>query len=367
MTVLNCPGFENLEPVPPASPSLLSRQERERLVERAFRGLYRWYVSHSQTARNWNPDRSFPWTALRKDHSENLRTILQGFYAVEQFAPDYVVELTRLTRRSYGRSHFQMRWGAEEEKHSDLWRNALLFSGHRTPEWIEQYTMELRERAWQPPWDDPVRMLMYTVLQERATQINYLNTAVIARGENPWPALANDADPVLAKVAAVIAADEAAHYDFFLEGARLYLYYFPEETLTALVDVLRHFAMPSMDLISDYGAFVRELYDGEVYGKRQYARDVVRPALDKLGVVNLRRVEAGIRRTHTPPEPSDEVGKSVGAGVGFSVLESAVRRLFTRLGQYEEESGLAAIDPTTFVRHSWSTATATPAPPSGSH
>jgi acyl-[acyl-carrier-protein] desaturase len=196
-------------------------------------------------------------------------------------------------------------------------------------------------------------MLLYTVLQERATQVNYLNTAAIARGENPCPAFANDADPVLAKVAAVIAADEAAHYDFFLEGARLYLYYFPEESLTALVDVLRHFAMPSMDLIPDYGAFVRELYAGEVYGKRQYARDVVRPALDKLGVVNLRRVEAGIRRSGTPPDESAAVGTGVGEGVEFGVLESAVRRLFSRLALYEMESGLAAVDPTVFAESPW--------------
>jgi acyl-[acyl-carrier-protein] desaturase len=369
MTGLKCPPFESVEPTPAVSPALLSRQERERILERGFRGLYRWYVSRSQAARNWNADRSFNWAALRQDHSVNLRTILQGFYAVEQFAPDYTVELTRLTRRSYGRSHFQMRWGAEEEKHADLWRNALLFSGHRSPAWLEQYTLELRERAWQAPWDDPLRMLLYTVFQERATQVTYLNTAAIARGANPWPAFANDADSVLAKAAAVIAADEAAHYDFFLEGARLYLYYFPEETLTALADVLRHFAMPAMALIPDYGAFVRELYDGEVYGKRQYARDVVRPALNKLGVVNLRRVEAGIRRGRTPPGGAQPAGadaspqsgqsetgaNSVGHSVEFPVLESAVRRLFIRLAESEAKSGLAAVDPTTFVRHSWST------------
>src|SRR5262249_23668969 len=215
--------------------------------------------------------------------SPGLRAILQGFYAVEQFAPDYTAELTRLTRRSYGRAHFQMRWGMEEEKHADLWRNALLFSGHRTAAWLDDYTAALRERAWRAPWDDPLRMLLYTVLQERATQVNYLNTAAIARGGCARPEFAGDADPVLYRAATVIAADEAAHYGFFLEGARMYLYYFPDDTLEALSDVLRHFAMPAMDLVPDHDAFVKELYAGEVYGRRQFARDVVRPALGKLG------------------------------------------------------------------------------------
>ena len=41
---------------------------------------------------------------------------------------------------------------------------------------------------------------------------------------------------------------------------------FPEDTLEALADVLRHFAMPAMDLIPNYGAFVSELLGGAVYG-----------------------------------------------------------------------------------------------------
>jgi acyl-[acyl-carrier-protein] desaturase len=353
MTIPACPSFAQVEARPNTTPALLSRAERQRILQRGFRGLYRWYVSRSQAARNWNADRSFAWPTLRKDHSAPLRAILQGFYAVEQFAPDYTAELTRLTRSNYGRSHFQLRWGMEEEKHADLWRNALLFSGHRTPAWVESYTAELRERAWQAPWDDGLRMLLYTVLQERATQVNYLNLAATARGANPRPPFTDDADPVLAKAATVIAADEAAHYDFFLEGARMYLYYFPEDTLAALSDVLRQFAMPAMDLIPDYGAFVEALYAGAIYGNRQYARDVVRSALGKLGIANFRRVEAGIRRSRSAPEANQEVQTSVGHGVEFPVLESAVRRLFARIGHYEAETGLADTDPTLFGRNSW--------------
>ncbi|MGX9080461.1 hypothetical protein ACWTQY_31910, partial [Klebsiella pneumoniae] len=38
---------------------LLSRDEKDRLIERGFLGLYRWYVQRSQELRNWNPDLSF--------------------------------------------------------------------------------------------------------------------------------------------------------------------------------------------------------------------------------------------------------------------------------------------------------------------
>lgn len=110
----------------------LFRQDKERQLQRAFYGLYRWYVDRSQTQRNWSADRSFDWRLLRRNHSPELVRIVEGFYAVEQYVPDYTSELTRLARGNYGRAHFQLRWGAEEEKHADLWRNTLLFSRART-------------------------------------------------------------------------------------------------------------------------------------------------------------------------------------------------------------------------------------------
>ncbi|HXI25207.1 MAG TPA: hypothetical protein VNG71_15190, partial [Pyrinomonadaceae bacterium] len=68
---------------PPVSPlGLLSRDEKDRLVERGVVGLYRWYLARSQATRNWNPDKSFNWRAFRTDHSPELNHVLEGFYAV---------------------------------------------------------------------------------------------------------------------------------------------------------------------------------------------------------------------------------------------------------------------------------------------
>ena len=61
---------------------LLSRQEKDRLIERGVHGLYRWYTTRSQSKRNWHPDGSFDWRNLRTDHSPELNTLVEGFYAV---------------------------------------------------------------------------------------------------------------------------------------------------------------------------------------------------------------------------------------------------------------------------------------------
>ena len=60
-------------------------------------------------------------------------------------------------------------------------------------------------------------MIFYTVIQERATQVNYVHMALIAAGESGKEIFASDTDPVLERVARTIAIDEAAHYNFFNE------------------------------------------------------------------------------------------------------------------------------------------------------
>lgn len=340
---------------PTFAPGLLSRAEKDRLIGRAFHGLYRWYTDRSQTKRNWNPDRSFDWRSFGQGHSPELIAIVEGFYAVEQYAPDYTSELIRLTRADYGRSHFQMRWGAEEERHADLWRNMLLFSRRRTPQEIEQYSDDLRASVWTLPFDSAIHNLLYTVLQERATQLNYVNLGKVGRGESDKPQFATDADPLLTEACKVIAVDEAAHYNFFLEGARLFLYYYPEETLSALVDVLRGFIMPASKIIPNYDAFVKTLYDGGIFGAKAYARDVLPTALANLGIDSYREVERGIRRTRRVPDLEGRMrdtaifDASTVGGVRFSIVEDAVRRLFERIGRYEDEMGLTEINPTHFV------------------
>lgn len=344
--------IRELEEQRPKTPvGLLSREECQRLMERSHLGLYRWYLSVSQTKRNWSPDSDFEWGSIRTDHSEAMRTIIEGFYAVEQYVPDYTSKSIAMTRRLHGRNHFQIRWGSEEEKHSDLWYNALLFTRARSPEWVAEYQYLLRGTEWQLPWDDPLHLVCYTVIQERATQVNYLNTAVAAKGGSTNPELANDEDPVLFRVAQTIAVDEAAHYNFFLEVLRLYLYYFPTRTLEALNDVLKQFAMPANQYIPNFDRFYDAIYRTGIYSAREYARDVVQTALQNIGVAGRKALEAGIKRSRSVPNPDGEMRETsfFFDGFDYHAVESAIRRLITRVSDYEKTIGFDKIDPIKFV------------------
>ena len=351
MTILDTQFLRELdEQHPHTAPGLLSKQEKDTQIERAFLGLYRWYVARSQKTRNWNPDLDFDWRAFRTDHSAKLNTILEGFFAVEQYVPDYVLTLLQVIRQSHGRSHFHIRWGSEEEKHAELWENSLLFSRFRTPQWITEYKETLRQKAWELPWDNPMHMIFYTVIQERATQVNYLNTGLIAAGKSDNPEFANDADPVLVRAAQIIAVDEAAHYNFFLEGARLFLYYYPAQALDALHDVIKFFAMPAGNLIPNYDKFAEVVAQAGVYGPREHLRDVVDIALKTMDVTGRNALFKGIKRLRQVPHPDGTMhDTAVFDLLDYEGVSHKVRKLFGRIADYEKQIGFDAIYPTQFV------------------
>ncbi len=343
---------KELEEQKPAIPvGLLSRDEKDRLLERSFLGLYRWYSARSQATRNWNPDLDVDWKNIRTDHHEDVWKILEGFFAVEQYVPDYVESIVHLIRKSHGRSHFQIRWGSEEAKHADLWHNACLFGRFRTPEWLSNYMGELRQNAWTLPWEgDPIRMIFYTVFQERATQINYLNFGSIVRGKSPLEKFKNSADPVLVKASQLIAIDEAAHYNFFLEGARLFMYYYPTKAIEAMYDVIKFFAMPAGALIPRYDEFAEAVARAGVYGPREHSKDVIQVVLENLGVSGRKALESGIRKTRLVPDADGNLRESaIFEGLDFTYIESAVKRLFGRVNEFEQKSGHVLVDPIQFI------------------
>ena len=135
--------------------ALMSAEARARAIERGILGLYRWYSEQSQRRRNWHADTCIDWRAVRRDHSDAVATIIEGFFAVEQYTPDYVGPLLNLIRESYGRTQWHLYWGAEEVRHADLWRNAVMALGRRDQPWIEEYASELRRHEWALPWDSP--------------------------------------------------------------------------------------------------------------------------------------------------------------------------------------------------------------------
>ena len=205
------------------------------------------------------------------------------------------------------------------------------------------------------PWTDVFHTIFYVVIQERATQLNYLNTAIIARGKSDVSG-SQKTMPIqfLAQVAETIAIDEAAHYSFFLEVARLYLYYYPLKSLEALYDVINNFHMPGLDIIPNRDSLSETLYKSGVYGPRQYTRDVLTVALKNLGIDNrrafIKKFSDGIKRSRLVPDPDGNIRPTATFDVfDYDSVEKAVKKLFGRVSNYEREIGFDLIDPTHFI------------------
>jgi hypothetical protein len=81
---------------------------------------------------------------------------------------------------------------------------------------------------------------------------------------------------------------------------------------------------------------------------------VARPALIALGISAIKEIEDSLRHTRDTPAPDGSLRPApTFPGCDFGVIESAVKGLFARIGEYEQAVGLADIDPTVFVPIFW--------------
>lgn len=127
-------------------------------------------------------------------------------------------------------------WTAEESRHG---RALSMFLGGIPQLKMRAYDEMLftyHVEGFHPEWEqNPYRLLAYTVMQERATQISHANVAHMVK----------DTQPSLARMlAGGIAPEESRHCRFYSEVFRLVLKRDTTEALKALRDEIRSFAMP---------------------------------------------------------------------------------------------------------------------------
>jgi acyl-[acyl-carrier-protein] desaturase len=273
--------------------SLLTPAGRMKLIEDGLYQNYLAYFRKAEDTRRWKLHRDIPWHLTNPDIDDDIAIIVEGFFAVESYLPDYVIEAMQMVRRSRGRAWFQANWGYEESKHAMAWETWLTTSGKRTPAQMEEYAEYLAQKQWSLPYDTPRRMIIYQMIQERATYLNYHNLAARAR---------RDGDEALATALRIVAVDEIAHHGFFYKGVQLFLKYDPADTIDDLLHVLRTFGMPAKDFLFNLPEFEEAVYRAGIYGPREYIRDVQNPILNTLGYDNRRELERAALRLRIAPD-----------------------------------------------------------------
>ncbi len=168
-------------------------------------------------------------------------------------------------------------WTAEEDRHGcvlrDYVRDARVFDLRP----LEQMQYEYIEAGFNPEWkEDPYRLLAYTSLQEKATQVSHSNAGRAA----------SQYDPLLQRILAHICADEARHYAFYRDSFTAVLKLDTHRALVSLAAVAPVLAMPGHN-IAGFAQMSEVERRAGIYGPREYLRlieDLVKHwAIDALG------------------------------------------------------------------------------------
>jgi acyl-[acyl-carrier-protein] desaturase len=241
-----------------------------------FRGLYRNFFDHAEVKRRWSLVDGIPWDQVKiRAVDEDLVEILEAFYSVEMYLPDYSAKLIALNRENHGMAWFFTNWCYEESKHSMAIEEWLIRSGRRTPAQMELLNQRLLSVEWTLPFDTSRRMLISSMFQELATQLNYVNLSKLT---------APAGDQALQRLILLIASDEGSHHRMFVDCVREFLNLDRAATVDDLAFVLQHFEMPAHDLIPDWGRKGELIERHRIYGGRQFVTRVLLPALKKLEV-----------------------------------------------------------------------------------
>jgi acyl-[acyl-carrier-protein] desaturase len=125
-------------------------------------------------------------------------------------------------------------------------------------------------------------MLVYAMVQELATGLNYRNLRCRVDLEG---------DPALSRLLGFVAVDEQAHHNFFLRAVRLFLEHDRPATLRQLHRVLHNFSMPALYDMADGRQRIEAIKALGVFNDELYFSEVYQPVLAMLGITRpeLRR------------------------------------------------------------------------------
>ena len=154
-------------------------------------------------------------------------------------------------------------WTSEEDQHSTLLETYLLLTDNGDHAERGRRRKAVLAAGWSHQLEGPFEAMVYTTIQELATQVFYNCTARVCEPD----------DPTLARALRRIAKDETRHYAFYRDVVKAHLDADPAYVIP-LVDVLVRFQMPGT-VMSDFDERSRKLAVEGVFGPEQYYKEVV--------------------------------------------------------------------------------------------
>ena len=247
--------------------------------------VYRDYFDVSEKKRRWNLREDIPWDQCNPGLDPVVADVVETFCMIELFLPDYLAKQLPQVRNNKGRTWMLASWGYEESKHSLVLNDWMLKSKHRTENELRDMDTSVFEREWSLKYDDPLASVVYTMVQEVATRVNYRNLRRIAGGRCP----------ALDRVLELVQIDEAAHGGFFRQMVGIYLEDDRAATIERIRMVLNTFSMPADHLLPDGPGRAARVKALGIFDEKVFLTEVVGPLLNQLG---LTRADLRTRKVH---------------------------------------------------------------------
>lgn len=255
------------------------------------------------------PDMSLPgWqeavAALRRDAAsvpDALMTVLIGNLITEEALPSYQTWLNRVKGLSDATGASSTPWGrwtrgwtAEENRHGDLLSGYLYLSGRVNMHAVEITTQHLLNNGFDlNSGNDAYLSLVYASFQERATKISHGNLGGLA---------GRAGDPLLARMCAMIAGDEARHEEAYKRFFGHVVERDPSGAVIAFAAMMkRRIAMPArlMSDGTDHQIFERYAVVAQrtgVYTAKDYA-DIIAHLVEYWQIAGLSRLSSEARQS----------------------------------------------------------------------
>jgi acyl-[acyl-carrier-protein] desaturase len=283
-------------------------------IQKESRRSFEAYFAKAMKVRNWVPN-ELPLTEMHQlGHKLSPDTVvmIQAYLGVEEYVGDYVQDGLELLHNNRVRRNLQLAWGMEELKHGWAWELVLLHSEQRTETQLHEYIEEVLSHKWtmrenHPGLDDPLGVLCYAMVQERATYFNYDEMRKRIRHEYGLPERSSTMERKrgyqigAAGAFQIVGQDEIAHHGIFLDLTRIHMRYLPDETLETLLKVFRGFTMPALDLIPDSQLLEDAMKRTLLHTPRKQVVQVNNPILDALGLENKRALERSVQEAKKLP------------------------------------------------------------------
>jgi acyl-[acyl-carrier-protein] desaturase len=247
------------------------------ILENRFYDLFLEFFAHAEAHRRWNVFEDIPWHQATQTPDPEVANLIETYYAVELYLPDYIRHTLGIVRHSRGRAWFQANWGYEESKHSIALERWLIHSGARTEEEVYQWEGDVLNQTFEPFYDDVLHTLCYVVLQEFATGLTYLRlrSAIEEKGLS---------DPALSGLLGLIHRDEVAHFKFFKRCLDIYMDYDRDSVLDSFSVVVSQFQMPADHLVPGWKERDSLTKKWGIINDRIFLTKVVRPVMKNLGI-----------------------------------------------------------------------------------